>query len=104
MTPSRARRISGGAVPPNASTRDAVDDMLRQACHGHAHLGATVAIAYGYRIRAYRLAVDRDAKRCTGFVLAPVAPPDGALLVIDDFEAALELGAGKLGPSRTTVC
>src|SRR3970282_2700554 len=96
MTPSRSRMISEGAVPPNASTRDAVDDMLRQARHGHAHLGATVAIAYGYSIRAHRLAVDRDAKRCTGFVLAPVAPPDGALLVIDDFEAALALRADHL--------
>jgi len=56
----------------------------------------SVAVADRYRAVVERLGIDRDAKRCTDFVLTTIASSDGAFLVVEDVESRLQVAVDLL--------
>ena len=63
--------------------------MRPDRAHGNAHLLHRVALAHGDGAVLQRVAVDGDAPRRPDLVLAPVAPADRGLLVVEGREAEL---------------
>src|SRR5690606_24711373 len=91
MTPSRSSTTSFGrrvivtcAVPGRASAADPLAQIRRQLADGHPLLRARVALANRDGIARQRVAVDRDAVRRAGLVLAAVAAADRTLLIVED--------------------
>src|SRR5439155_804379 len=68
-------------------------------CHlrkRHAPLLGGVAVANGDGIVLQGLAVDGDAKRSAGLVLATIAAADGAFVVVKDVELFFEIAIERL--------
>src|SRR6266702_812280 len=86
---TRAARRARGARPSPGSRRNALPlELVRQIPHEPLRRDAVllerVAVTNGDRAVLGGLAVDRDAERSAGLVLAPVAAADRAAVVVEN--------------------
>src|SRR6476646_6228330 len=73
-----------------AMPADALGQLRRQRRYLESHLLGRIAVAQRYRVVFHGLMIDRNAERRTHLVLATIAPPDRASLIVSGGELPLE--------------
>src|SRR5712664_2712201 len=103
---ARGCRVADDAPAPESprrSTRQLLRQVLDELRRRNTILLERIAIAHGHGLILRRLAVDRDAVGCAGFILTAVAAADRSAIVVEDVEVAPEGGMDAMGQLRHAV-